>query len=90
MVPHIGNNLLIQVMDPDAFGSAQEFREQLAAYRRYLKSARRRSGVEEILLPGELEAQRREKNLRYGIAIASGVRGQLQQLGQKLGIPFPG
>lgn len=90
MVPHIGNNLLIQVMDPDAFGSAQEFREQLAAYRRYLKSARRRSGVEEILLPGELEAQRREKNLRYGITIASGVCGQLQQLGQKVGIPFPG
>ena len=42
-------------------------------------------GVAEILLPGELEARRRQDRLRLGIPLAASTVETLRKLGRKCG-----
>ena len=85
-----GNNFLFQVIDPSAFGDPSDFRRGIADYVHYVTSARRREGVKQILMPGQIELIRRAENLKHGLRIEPEVWNQLKELGRSMGIELEG
>jgi uncharacterized oxidoreductase len=80
MTKRYGNGVLLQVIDPAAFTDPLAYRKRIDDYTAYLRSAHRRTGVEAVLLPGEIERQRRAQRLRSGLALSAGVWQMLQEL----------
>ncbi|MAE65885.1 MAG: dehydrogenase [Phycisphaeraceae bacterium] len=77
------NGLLIQVVDPGAFGYGERFIERVDAYIAYLKSSRPRDGVEEVLVPGEIERHRMKQRLRDGLEISDALYAELEKLRER-------
>ena len=88
MTGNYGNGLLLQAIDPAAFGDPADFLRRVAEYTKYLKSARPRADRDEILLPGEVEARQMAKRRREGLEIDAGVWAQLEEVGKALNIPL--
>lgn len=88
MTKRYGNGVLLQVIDPAAFTDPLAYRKRIDDYTAYLKSAQRRTGVEEVLLPGEIERQRRAQRLRGGLALSAGVWQTLQELADTYNVDF--
>ena len=86
MAGRYGNNFLFQVIDPGAFGDPSDFRRGIEDYVHYVTSARRRDGVDQILLPGQIEQIRRAEHLEHGLRIEPEVWNQLKELGRSMGI----
>lgn len=85
----VGNGLFIQVADPRAFGEIEELLARIDNFTAYLRSSALRPGVEEILLPGELEA-RREAQLRGGeIELDPGTWAEVRAVLASLGLSAP-
>jgi len=70
------------VMDLDAFTSSVG---ELAAA---IKASKRREGVSEILMPGELELRRHDQAAQEGIDIGPAVIEELEQLAKECGVTF--
>ncbi len=81
-----GNGLLLNVVDPAAFGDRAEFDERVDAYRAYLKRAQTSPEVEEVLLPGDVERARERDRRARGIEIAPEVWNELRSLGRELNV----
>lgn len=88
MSKRYGNGLLLQVIDPGAFTDAAEYQQHIEDYMAYLRAARRRTGVDEILLPGEIERRRMVERQRSGLDLSAGVRHMLEELAVTYGVEF--
>ena len=53
-----------------------------------LKATPPAPGHEEVFLPGELEARRRERALAEGMALPERVVAELKALGERYGVPW--
>ena len=73
-------------IDPEAFGSADEFKARVQRFVTQLKESRKAPGVKEILVPGEPEFRIRERRVHEGIPIADEVWAELEQLAKELGV----
>ena len=80
------NGLLFQVINPDHFCERDAFMQGVDNYSAYLKSAAPREGVEQVLLPGEIERQKKGQRLVEGVRIGAQLREQLVALGASLGV----
>jgi uncharacterized oxidoreductase len=63
------NNMLSIVVDPSKLGGRDVMADEALRFSAWLKAARLADGVDEVLLPGEPERQRRTRRLAEGIAI---------------------
>ena len=86
MANSYGNGLLLQAIDPAAFGDPAEFRANVTEYTKYIKSARLKKGHDEILMPGEPETRQSARRREEGLQIEDGVWAQLEDIGARLGI----
>jgi uncharacterized oxidoreductase len=86
MSKRYGNGLLLQVIDPGTFTDAADYQRRIDDYVAYLKSARRRPGVDEVLIPGEIERQRMVERRHGGLELSDGVRHMLQELAMTHGV----
>ncbi|MFQ5995223.1 MAG: Ldh family oxidoreductase [Acidiferrobacterales bacterium] len=82
MTERYGNGVLLQVIDPAAFTDPTAYQHRIDAYVAYLKSARRRAGVKEVLLPGEIERQRMAERRHDGLELPDGVYQMLEELAE--------
>jgi LDH2 family malate/lactate/ureidoglycolate dehydrogenase len=64
-----GFGCLFLALDPEAYCNLHDFKARVDAMIRHVKSSRKRPGVQEIFLPGEIELREREKRLRQGIYV---------------------
>jgi LDH2 family malate/lactate/ureidoglycolate dehydrogenase len=71
------------LIDPD------EFKRNMDMQIEYLKSSRRAPGVEEIFVPGEMEARHYRRQMRDGIDMPSEVIEEIIVLGERLGVRMP-
>jgi LDH2 family malate/lactate/ureidoglycolate dehydrogenase len=72
-------------IDPSRFMPLPLFKEAVARMVSQTKASPKMPGAAEILLPGELEARRRQERLREGIALASSTVEMLRKLGRECG-----
>jgi uncharacterized oxidoreductase len=64
-----GNGLCFLVLDPSCFVPLDRFRALIDELVAYIKSSPPIDGVEEVLLPGELERRTMDQRLRSGIQL---------------------
>ena len=69
--------------DPD------EFRAAMGEYVDRIKSVPTRDDVDEVLLPGELEARTRQENERRGVPLSRATVESLERLGETYELPVP-
>ena len=56
----------------------------------FIKNAKKAAGVEEVFMPGEMEAQMYRRQMREGIPMAAEVVEELIALSRRLGVDIPG
>jgi len=81
-----GNGVCFVVIDPARFVDLGTYRQLVAGTRDYMKSAAAAPGVEEVLVPGELEFRARRKRLAEGVPIDPVAWGQIVEHAQRLGV----
>jgi LDH2 family malate/lactate/ureidoglycolate dehydrogenase len=77
---HQDYGMMMLAVRPDVFAPPERYRQGVAEVVRRIKSARRMSGVEEILIPGERAFRERESRLREGIELSDQQWTDLQAL----------
>ena len=97
--PHIGSlyddfsrpqdvgNFMI-VFNISDFCPVNEFKERIEKMREEIKSLPRAKGVEEIMLPGEIEFRNYMENRRSGIALSPEVIKELKEVGESVSVKF--
>ena len=81
-----GNGAFVQAVDVGRFVPLEEFGRKADALFRYVKSVPTAEGVEEILIPGEIEYRTRELRERDGIPVEEEVWSALLASAKKLGV----
>jgi LDH2 family malate/lactate/ureidoglycolate dehydrogenase len=80
----VGGVFLV-VVDPAAFGRAGAFGELVDSTLAAIKAI----GEDKVLLPGEAESRLRVARERTGIALDEALRGDLESLASRFGVPLP-
>lgn len=78
------------LIDPSRFMPIEQFKASADRYVRMMKDSRKAAGVEEILLPGEIERKKYQEYIRTGIEVSEALQKELADLARKLGVPFEG
>ena len=79
-----GFGCLFLALDPEAYCDRQDFESRVDAMIRHVKSSRKRPGVQEIFLPGEIELREREKRLQHGIYLDNSFWDDITSTAQQL------
>ncbi|MFJ6538435.1 Ldh family oxidoreductase [Paenarthrobacter sp. NPDC091711] len=77
---------LLQFIDISAIDDVTAFKQRMDNAVTYLKAANRREGVDEIFVPGEMEARSFARQTEQGIDYPLEVIQELAQLGTTLGV----
>jgi uncharacterized oxidoreductase len=85
-VPRGANGLWMYLVDLAHVVDRPDYDALMDRYVTYIKSSKRQPGVEEILMPGEIELRRQEERARNGIDIPDETWRQLRELAAKLGV----
>jgi uncharacterized oxidoreductase len=83
-----GNGVCFLVLDPNAFGLTDCFRQLVSDTVAYLKSSPPTPGTDEVLVPGELEFRTRRKRLQDGIPIDEPTWQEIQRRATQRGVPL--
>lgn len=81
-----GNGIFLQAFDISTFIPFEKFVDAVQDFISYVKSSRKAAGVEEILIPGELEYRNEKRQLANGIAVSDGVWKQIEEAAKQLGV----
>lgn len=84
--PAYGNGFFLLALDPAATCGRDRFRGLVTQLAEYIRTSRPAPGSRGVLLPGELEAQTRERRLAEGIPVADGTWEELRGAGRKVGV----
>jgi uncharacterized oxidoreductase len=85
-LPAGANGVWIYLLDIRQFLPEEQYQALIERYVATLKATPKLPGVDEILLPGEIENRRRQERLRDGIPIPEKTWELLQELAAKLGV----
>jgi LDH2 family malate/lactate/ureidoglycolate dehydrogenase len=77
---------LVQVIDISAMGDGEEFKQRMDDYVDYLKRGKKAKGFDEIFVPGELEHNMYEKQMKEGIQYPVEIIKEYHALCEKLGV----
>jgi len=73
----------------ESFIPFREFTKRMDQYIQEVRNAPRAMGVERIYLPGEIEFEMRDQNMKEGIPLPELTVKELKTLGTRLGAPWP-
>lgn len=74
------------LIDPSFFMPLEKFKADVDAYIRSIKSGRKAEGVDEILLPGELEMRRFERFMETGYDVSPALQDELLGYAHRFGL----
>jgi LDH2 family malate/lactate/ureidoglycolate dehydrogenase len=86
--PERGGGQVVQAIDVEHFQPLAEFLGRMDRMVDNLKSSKRREGVDEIFVPGELEFRRKERYLKEGIPLDQPTRDSLKKDAEIAGTPY--
>jgi len=84
-----GNGMFVLALEIEAFASVERFVSQIEQMAQALLDAPTAPGVDEVLLPGQLELRTREQRERDGIPIPAGTWDAIAQLAEELDVSIP-
>ena len=80
------NNMSVILIDPDIFGGADAFFEEMRRYLGWVKSSPAAPGRDAVLIPGDPERRARSDRGENGIEVDDGTLAQLQETAQLVGL----
>lgn len=80
------NGLLLLALSPSAFGPAEAFEERVESLLGRMKTCPTALGVEEVLIPGEVEARTAQRR-RQGIPLDEETVAQIRETARRVGCP---
>jgi len=81
-----GNGVCFILIDPRAFGAADRFQQLVSDCVAYMKSSPPLPGVDQVLVPGEIEFRTRRQRLVDGIPIDEPTWQQIQRRAEQGGV----
>ena len=84
-----GASVFVQVIDPAAFGGADEFRRQTGWTASACRANPPVPGVDAVRLPGERGLERKRRALAEGIELYPGIMAALAPYAEKLRVAIP-
>jgi LDH2 family malate/lactate/ureidoglycolate dehydrogenase len=81
--------VFILVIDPRAFGGADDFDRQVKALAELCRGARPRPGFDHVDLPGANALARRKRQRRDGVQLSAGIVAGLAESASQLGLTMP-
>ena len=81
--------VFILVIDPRAFGGADDFDRQVEALARLCRGSRPRPGFDHVDLPGAPAFARRERQRRDGVQLSTGIVAGLVESASRFGLTMP-
>lgn len=84
-----GASVFLQVIDPEAFGGLDSFRQETQWLADAARATPPRPGFERVRLPGEGGLKRRARQIREGVTLHPGIMPQLLPWAERLGIAAP-
>lgn len=83
-----GGGQIVQAIDIEHYQPLPEFKARMDRMVDAIKSSKRREGVAEIFIPGELEWNRRQDYLKNGIPLDQPTRDSLKKDAEQSGVPY--
>ena len=81
------NNMMAILIDPDAFGMADDFAADMDRYTAWVKASPPAPGVEAVQFPGDPERRCAQERQRDGIPVDQGTWAQLLDVAKAVGVP---
>ena len=75
------------LIDPDAFGMADDFAADMDRYTAWVKASPPAPGVEAVQFPGDPERRCAQERQRDGIPVDQGTWAQLLDVAKAVGVP---
>jgi uncharacterized oxidoreductase len=85
----VGNSFLATIIDIERVRGTEAFELDVENLVEYVKSSKRASGLDQILVPGEPEHTEHARRERHGISISDQVWTQIMETGQRYGVNVP-
>ncbi len=85
-LPRGANGVWLQLLDVQQFTTTEEYNAWMKQYVPHIKDCPKMPGVNEILLPGEMEERRRVKRMADGVEIPTETWRQISELAAGLGV----
>jgi LDH2 family malate/lactate/ureidoglycolate dehydrogenase len=82
------NSVIIQVFDPEVFGSLSMFEKEASHLAEQCRQSRVREGDPEVRVPGDRALSLRKKQLAEGVEIDDRIIAEIIPLAAKLGVPM--
>lgn len=86
--PTVGGGMIVQAIDIEHFQPLAEFTGRMDRMVAYYKSGRKRPGVDDVYLPGELELGRAHARVSAGIPLDQPTRASLRSAAEDAGIGY--
>ena len=83
------NSVYIQIIDPKAFGSMEDFKQQAEKIKSMCENSATRPGDEPVRVPGKRAWQSREDQLADGVELYPTIMQDLKPWADKLGVQMP-
>lgn len=84
-VPRGANGVWMYLVDLEQFSARADYDALLETYAAFLKSSKKSAGVDEILLPGEIELRRQAQREAEGVPVPDETWRQLCELAKRVG-----
>jgi uncharacterized oxidoreductase len=88
-INQIGNCVFMLIMDPEHFGGAAHFADEVASLVRFIRGCPTAEGVENITLPGDPERRALAQRSADGITLDERNWAQLAAVATRLGVDLP-
>lgn len=88
-VQELSNGLLSIIISPDILASDFAYGQEIEQFIEFVRSSRKVSPDAQILLPGEIEEQTKDKRLREGIELDQNTWNQIVETATSLGVSQP-
>ena len=85
-LPRGANGVWLQLIDVEQFIPRNEYDDWMSQYFSHIKDCPKLPGVEEILLPGEIEQRRKRERQANGVEIPAETWRQLTELAKELNV----
>jgi len=85
----MGNCVFMTVFDPNHFGGAGHFGQEVGSLVQFIRNCPLAPGVDRITLPGDPERETAQRCRHEGIAFDPGNWKQLEELATRLGVEIP-
>jgi len=83
------NSVFIQMIDPEAFGSMDDFRQQAEKIKSMCENSAVRPGDDPVRVPGKRAWQSRQDQLANGVELYPTILEDLKPWAEKLGVAMP-